>query len=438
MNENLYSLEDAVLKELIGKFVTITDPEKRKNFITITVRALRSDITNSELEEIEADIEDLSPLTELIQNETIEDIMINDTTNIFIFDSKEGQKKLDTKIKDRETLERFVNKLKLYATNESSAGHVMDVHLPTGSRANIVTSPRGYDITIRNFKKNALSIIDLINFGTLDYSIAARLWLYMDGFRVRPANLIIGGVPASGKTTLLNALFSFFRPEQRIVTIEETYELNTATQENCVNLETSEDLPLVDLVKNALRMRPDMIIIGEVRGEEANDMITAMNIGKICMCTIHASSSRDIINRLQHSPMNVPKDIIPVLDAMVVLAPVYSREMMARRVVQISEISGMETQILLSDLFKFDYKTHRATPMLPSIAYRDSLSQVTGIPPSDILAEESVRAAILMQLNKQGKNNIRSINEVVKGYYTEPDETLRELGLGQLHPIVYV
>jgi len=438
MNENLYVLEDAVLDELIGKFVTIIDPEKRKTIISTSARALRSDITSSELEEIVADIGDLSPITELIQSETIEDIMINDTTNIFVFDSKGGHKKLELKIKDRETLERFVNKLKLYATNESSAGHVMDVHLPTGSRANIVSSPRGYDITIRNFKKNALSILDLINLGELDYSIAARLWLYMDGFRVRPANLIIGGVPASGKTTLLNALFSFFRPEQRIVTIEETYELNTITQENCVNLETSEDLPLVDLVKNALRMRPDMIIIGEVRGEEANDMITAMNIGKICIGTIHASSSRDIINRLQHSPMNVPRDIIPVIDAMVVLAPVYSREMMTRKVVQISEISGIETQILLSDLFKFDYRTHRAAPMLPSIAYRDSLSQVTGIPPPDILAEESVRAAILMQLNKQAKTSIRSLNEVVKGYYTEPDETLRKLGLGQLHPIVYV
>ena len=149
-----------------------------------------------------------------------------------------------------------------------------------------------------------------------DYSMAARLWLYVDGLKIRPANMLIGGIPGAGKTTLLNAMFSFFRPEQRIVTIEETYELNTSTQENCVNLQTSDDLPMEALVKSSLRMRPDLIIVGEVRGAEANDMMTAMNIGKISMGTIHASSSRDIVNRLEHTPMKVPIDIIPVIDVL--------------------------------------------------------------------------------------------------------------------------
>ena len=89
-------------------------------------------------------------------------------------------------------------------------------------------------------------------------------------------------------------------------------------QENCVNLQTSEDLPMEALVKTALRMRPDMIIVGEVRGPEANDMMTAMNIGKIAMGTIHASSSRDIVNRLEHTPMKVPLDIIPVIDVLII------------------------------------------------------------------------------------------------------------------------
>ena len=110
-------------------------------------------------------------------------------------------------------------------------------------------------------------------------------------------------------------------------------------QQNAVNLETSEDMPMVELVKNALRMRPDMIIIGEVRGEEANDMITAMNIGKISMGTIHASSTSDIINRLQHSPMNVPKDIIPVIDALIVVSQVYEKGVPHRRIIQMSALA---------------------------------------------------------------------------------------------------
>ncbi|MEM0149675.1 MAG: ATPase, T2SS/T4P/T4SS family, partial [Candidatus Micrarchaeaceae archaeon] len=370
--------------------------------------------------------------------ENIEDIMINNTENIFVYYSKEGKKKIDKKIGSKEDLELFVNKLKLYATNESSKGNILDIHMPNGSRANVVSSPLGYDITVRNFKRNPLSILDLVNSGEIDYNIAARLWLYVDGLKVRPANLLIGGMPAAGKTTLLNAMFSFFRPEARIVTIEETYELDTHTQENCVRLETSEDMPMVDLVKNALRMRPDMIIIGEVRGSEANDMITAMNIGKISMGTIHASSSRDIINRLQHTPMNVPMDIIPVIDAMIVVSMVYINGVPTRKIMQISEISGIETQILLSDLYKYDYRTQKGSPILPSVTYRDMLSKILGVPPPDILEEERIRAIILDRINRLGKRDMHSISEIVRDYYDNPEATLRKLGLPNIQPVIKV
>ena len=115
--------------------------------------------------------------------------------------------------------------------------------------------------------------------------------------------MIIGGMPGSGKSTLLNAMFSFFRPEARIVVLEETYEINTSTQENCVRLETSPELTLEDLLKNALRMRPDLIIVGETRGREAEDMMTAMSIGKSVMTTMHAHTTRDMVTRLEHEPM---------------------------------------------------------------------------------------------------------------------------------------
>lgn len=438
VNEDLYTIEEQILDRLTGKFVNITNPERRLALITETAKNIRADISSDEIAQISNNMGDMSPITDLLTDETIEDIMINNTNSIFVYDSKVGQRQLDVKISDKNELSRFVKKLKLYATNEAANGNILDVHVPSGSRANIVYSPMGYDITIRNFKKNPLSVLDLINSGTLDYSIAARLWLYMDGLKVRPANILIGGMPAAGKTTLLNALFSFLRPEQRVVTIEETYELDTSMQQNAVNLETSEDMPMVELVKNALRMRPDMIIIGEVRGEEANDMITAMNIGKISMGTIHASSTRDIINRLQHSPMNVPKDIIPVIDALIVVSQVYEKGIPHRRIIQMSELAGMETQILLSDLYKYDYKTHKASPILPSVTYRDTLANIIGVPPPDILAEENVRAMMLAQLNKIGKRDMRSINEVVRDYYAEPENTLKAIGLPQLHPIIQI
>ena len=205
-----------------------------------------------------------------------------------------------------------------------------------------------------------------------------------------------------------------------------------------MQLETSEDVPMEELVKNALRMRPDMIIVGEVRGAEANDMMTAMNVGKISMGTIHASSTRDIINRLTHAPMNVPTDIIPVIDALVVVSTVYEKGTPARKIMQISEISGIETQVLLSDLYKYDYRTRSSSTLVPTVTYRDTLSKLLAIAPADILAEERLRAMILEKLNKLGKRDMKSISEAVKDYYDNPNALLKRIGLGNMEPVVRV
>ncbi len=438
MDGKSYDLETQVLRELKGRFVSISLEDERKALIASTARRLKPNATDEEIAAMTTDIFDLGPLKSALNMETVEDIMVNNTENIFVYDSQTGEKKLPDKVQSRRELDLLVDKLKLFATNEIAGNNILDVHMPDGSRANIVTSPVGYNVTIRRFKQKAMSIIDLINYGELDYQIAARLWIYTDGFRARPANMLIGGMPAAGKTTLLNAMFSFFRPEARIITIEETYELDTTTQENCVRLETSTDMPMEELVKNALRMRPDMIVIGEVRGMEANDMITAMNIGKICIGTIHASSARDIVNRLQHSPMNVPKDIIPVIDSLISLSQIYEGGKPVRKITQISEISGIETQILLSDLYKFDYKTHKAAPILSSVTYRDTICELLGVPPPALLAEEDVRANILYAMNKQGMRDIVSINNMVKDYYDSPEATLKKLGLGNLSPSIRI
>jgi archaeal flagellar protein FlaI len=239
-------------------------------------------------------------------------------------------------------------------------------------------------------------------------------------------------MPASGKTTLLNAMFSFFRPEQRIVVIEETYELNSETQENTVRLETSPELPMEELVKNALRMRPDMMIIGEVRGAEAKDMLTAMNIGKIAMGTIHASTARDVITRLEHTPMDIPMDIIPLIDAIVIVSQVNEGNVLKRKITQVSEISGIETQVLLSDLYVYDYKTRKSSDVLPSVTYRDTLSKLTGYTPTEIVIEEQRRGKILERLNKLGIRDLKSINAFIKEYYENPKKALERLDLANL------
>lgn len=436
MDESLYDVERKVLKDLTGRLAGVSIEEKKREIIARSAKRFNPTIQPDQINELITEIENLAPIGKYITDENIEDIMINNINNVFVYKPKEGSVKVEEKFELKEQLNTFVDKLMLYATNEAAGGNIVDVHMPTGSRVNIVSSPFGYDITIRNFRKNALSIIDLINVGTIDYQTAARLWIYTDGFAVRPANLLIGGMPASGKTTLLNSMFSFFRPETRVVTIEETYELNTETQDNCVRLETNDELTLEELVKNSLRMRPDMIIVGEVRGSEAVDMMTAMNIGKIVMCTIHASTSRDAITRLQNAPMNVPMQIIPAIDAIMITSQVFEEKKPVRRVVQMSEISGVETQVLLSDTFRFDYKTHRASPITPSVTYRDTIAKLLGVVPQDIFEEEKLRANMLVAMNKAGIRDLKGINGVVKEYYDNPQAALNKLGLGNMHPVI--
>ncbi|MEM3791103.1 MAG: ATPase, T2SS/T4P/T4SS family [Candidatus Micrarchaeaceae archaeon] len=426
----LLELEKRILTNLKGKLLGLNDNEK-KEMIFNEARRIDASASKEDIEKIYNDIFSYGPIGKYLSDESVEDIMVNNTKNMFVYVSGKGSVKVEDAIRDREELDLIVKKMALFATT-SSEEKIFDMHLPNGSRANVVESPLGPNITIRNFKGKALSIIDLINLGELSYNLAARLWLYAEGLKVRPANLVIGGLPAAGKTTLLNAMFSFFRPEARVITIEETYELYTDTQENCVRLETAEDVTMADLVKAALRMRPDIIIIGEVRGSEAKDMMTAMNIGKISMTTIHASTARDIVTRLQHSPMNVEMDIVPLIDALIVVSQVNEYGKYVRKITQVSEISGIETQILLSDLYKYDYKTHKSSEVLPSISYRDTLSKLTGYHPTEIILEEQRRARILEELNKRGMRDVHSINEFCKAYYDDQESALSRLGLEDL------
>ncbi len=427
--QSLYLLEEAVLETLESKLTSVETKEEVAQKIASIAKTINPSINKEEIKSVVDDANNFRPIDDYLVAEDVEDIMINNVKNIFLYTNSMGGVKADVKVASRKELEIFVKKLKMYATTDTANDNIFDVHLPNGSRANIVQSPIGADITIRNYRQHAMSIIDLINRGEISYNLAGRLWLYSEGMGTRPANMLIGGLPAAGKTTLLNAMFSFFRPEERIVVIEDTYELNTETQENCVRLETSPSITTRDLVQNSLRMRPDRIIIGEVRGEEAKDMMTSMNIGRISMSTIHASSARDIVTRLQHTPMNIEKDVIPLIDAMIVITQTRENGKMVRRISQVSEVAGMETQVLLSDLYSYNYKTHSSSEIFPSVTYRDLLSKLTGVPPNEIVTEEQRRGRILERLNTMGLRDMRSINEFCKDYYDDPEGAAAKIGI---------
>jgi flagellar protein FlaI len=430
--DEFYDLEFSVFTALEGKLANVNSEKEIDSYIERITKSIHPTSTGDEIARVIRDAKTFGTIDPYINDDNIEDVMINNTSNIFVYKSDAGEVKVPEKVDSKRSLALMVARMKMYNTHSAANRNIFDVHLPNGSRANIVETPLGPDITIRNFKNRALSIIDLVNAGEFSWNMAARMWLYADGLSIRPANVLLGGMPAAGKTTLLNSLFSFFRPEARIAVIEDTYELNTETQENCVRLETNIDMTMEELVKNTLRMRPDIIIIGEVRGAEAVDMMTAMNIGKVCISTIHASTTRDIVTRLEHDPMNVSKEIIPLIDALVVISRIRENKRYARKITQVSEISGLETQVLLSDLYTYDYKTRKGSDILPSITYRDTLSKLTGFPPTEIILEETRRAKVLEKLNSMGIRDLSAINEFCKEYYDDQGKALAKIGLQDL------
>jgi archaeal flagellar protein FlaI len=266
----------------------------------------------------------------------------------------------------------------------------------------------------------------------MSHEVAAQLWIYIEGMQIRPANIMIAGGPGVGKTTLLNALFNFIPESDRMVVIEDTLELNTFLEESCSRLESDDEISMADLVKNSLRMRPERIVVGEVRGEEARDMITACNVGKYCIGTIHALSSREAIIRLQSEPMNIPEALVNLIDVFIVLKRYHVKERLFRVIHEISETSGMEqVKILLSGVYRYDYEEHVCKQLNPSTVFRDRLAAQSGLTSRDIMKEHYLRTLLLKHLDEHDMTTMKEVATFCRAYSKNPNETVARLGLNR-------
>ena len=252
--------------------------------------------------------------------------------------------------------------------------------------------------------------------------------------KVSPMNLIISGGAGSGKTTTLNAISGFIPYDNRVLTIEDTLELNLGSRDNWVQLEATYDykskttITMNDLVKASLRMRPDRILVGEVRGEEATSLFTAMDVGiSGSMGTLHANDAKETVLRLESPPMNVHKQLLSLLD-LIVIQHRFKGEggRVVRRVTEVSEVSWMGDQILLNGIYKWDKgRDSISRTQLPSQTI-EKLAFTCGMTKNEVTEELKLREGILEWMKKQ-KVSYEDIMRMSNEFYTDKDSFLNKI-----------
>jgi len=360
-NLNLAALESASEADLRAEINAIATESLQEMGVVLN-REERTTLS----QDLFFEVTGLGPLETLLQDETVNDILVNGPQQVFV--ERAGKLELsDITFKDEKHLMRIIDKIvSAVGRRVDESNPYVDARLQDGSRFNAMVPPVAVDgslVSIRKFKKDKLGIEDLVQFGAFTEEMAA----YLQAAVATRLNVIVSGGTGSGKTTTLNALSSFIDNNERILTIEDTAELQLQQthvgrmESRPPNVEGKGEVSPRDCLKNALRMRPDRIIVGETRGEEVIDMLQAMNTGHDgSMTTIHANNARDGISRLENmiamAGIEMPlKAVRSQISSAVNLIVQASRlQDGSRRMTSITEITGMEGDVIsMQEVFRY-------------------------------------------------------------------------------------
>ncbi|MDI6654822.1 MAG: CpaF family protein [Candidatus Hydrothermarchaeota archaeon] len=376
----------------------------------------------------------------LLADDALEEVMVVGTGKpVYVYHREYGACKTNITFESEDEILRIIEKIARSVERRiDRATPLLDAMLLDGSRANATIPPiaiNGPNITIRKFKREPLTVVNLINFRALNVEVAAYLWLIVEGLGIKAGNILVAGGSSSGKTSTLNCLASFIQPADRVITIEDTAELRMYV-EHSIRLETrlpsiegSGEISMDDLVKNTLRMRPDRIIVGEVRGPEARTLFTAMNTGHDgCMGTVHSNSARETITRLTNPPMNVPEVMLPALDLIIMQSKFYSNGKVLRRITEIAEVVGWKNgKFVLNNVYKWNPKKDTLESTGNESVLKQKIAKLKGMRMKELNEELERRENILKWMVGSNITELKEVARFFNEYYTNPQELLKRI-----------
>ena len=424
-----------VLRDILAKACMVVNPrdlraqrKKSKKKAAARLPVSRAELASLRYQLVR-DKEGMGVLEPLILDPYLEDISCSGLGSMFLEHKIFKSLKTNIAFGSMEELDTFVIQLsEKIGKPVTYRNPIVDATLPDGSRINLVfgadVSRRGSNFTIRKFSADPLSMIQLVEFGGLTYEMAAYLSLAM----LHGMNMFISGETASGKTTLMNAVTVFLHPNAKIVSIEDTPELQVPHPNwirEVIRGKAGEDtssVTMFDLLRAALRQRPNEIIIGEIRGEEGAIAFQAMQTGHSCMATFHAATVEKLIQRLTGHPINIPKTYIDNLNLVVIQSMVrLPNGKDGRRIVSVNEIVGYDSA---SDSFSY-IEVFRWNPVDDSFEFTGYMNSYLleeviafkrGLPPQrkrEIYTELTRRANILRRLKEQGVTGFYELFKVI-------------------------
>src|SRR3989344_2880257 len=434
----LTAIKEKIIEKVKVKLSEIVDPkayaEIKARFMAGAENVILEELPKISSEERRAlagylvhEMLGLGKLEVLLNDDALEEIVVNNSSEpLYVYHKKFGWLKTNINISTEEQIYNYSSIIgRKVGRQITNLNPLMDAHLPTGDRVNATLFPistKGNTITIRKFSREPWTIVHLIEDKTITEEIAALLWLSIQ----YELNLIVAGGTASGKTTLLNALMPFIPPNHRIISIEDTRELMLPQFLQWIPLTTREPNPegrgevtMLDLLVNSLRMRPDRVVLGEIRRQrEAEVLFEAMHTGHSVYSTFHADRADQVLRRLTNPPIDLPESLLESLH--LVIVHFRHRKLGIRRTFQLGEIvvgEGREgkTQINMNILYQWDAKNDKIEKQKESVRLMGELRLHTGMNEDEVKKDITEKEMILKWMSG---NKIKIISFSVISFFT--------------------